>query len=929
MKTNGHERCGDTCSDVRGVNPWAILTLLLSFVPAPAGLAATATFINSAAIDLQDGAAARTYPSTNAVSGITGMVSEITVTLSNLTHRIPDDLDILLVGPRGQKVILMSDAGGSLSITNVTLQFADRFTLLVPDNARIVSGSYRPSDHPNPTGAMDVFSSPAPPPPYTNRLSVFNGLNPNGTWNLFIVDDLGQTGEVARIAQGWRLTIGTIDPPTIATQPQTRAVAPGTNVTFKVEAAGTPPFAYSWLRNGVTIVPFGSGSASLVLSNVGPGHAGEYTVGITNAAGSVLSQPATLYILGPLSIVEEPRDDALDAGTPNYLMRVTAAGTPPLFYQWFLNGVVLPDATNSSLVLSNFQARNAGSYSVAVVSTGTQGESDCVETKPSNLQLKTSFQPAAQNQRDLAPLLSGLAGAVAGTNSLADKEANEPDHAGRPGGRSVWYRWVAPRTGVATFHTQGSSFDTLLAIYTNSSAGTLSLVAADEDNGGFYTSLARFNVVEGQLYQIAVDGFAGKNGTFLLSWSMIANIALPAIAVMPRAQTVPRGARATFEVMPANTAQPLTYQWFRDGILIPGATGPAYTDSDVQDTDLGNYFVRVTSGMGPTLETPPVALEIGPSASVQVARKRGNLREFLPVSSGFAPAGALAAGPVAGTIVVPVGDDRSHAFRTNDPPSNVPQVCQICSKGRYFYWLKAVDEGWLEINTGASDYPIVLGVYELTNTLDKVSLVTCSDESGFARFQPRRNVTNIIALEVRKDLEHPAPPNGIIRLTWKLLPPCYTLTPGENLTLTTAPPQNGPGPHQYQWHLDGRDIPGATSATLSLINVQSGNAGAYTVTLRNAVTEEFKTIAYVNIEGPLTLQAELIPDPKVGPDEDPRFLFLLQARWAQAFVLETKPFLEALAWQPVLTNSDPCQPLIYISPLAEPQAFFRAVEWSP
>ena len=929
MKSIGHVHCGDVQVTDRGVL-LVLLVFLLGVAMAQPCSGATATFENKASIDLLDASAARTYPSTNAVSGITGRVNEVTVTLSNLIHRTPDDLDILLVGPRGQKVILMSDAGGTAAITNTTLRFADRYPDPPPDNSRILPGSYRPSDYPNVTGAMDIFFNPAPPGPYTNRLSVFNGIDPNGTWNLYIMDDLAQTGEVGRLSQGWALTIGWIEPPIIVTQPQSRAVGPGSNATFKVEVTGTPPLGYSWLRNGVTIVPFATGTSTLTLSNVGPGHAGEYSVRITNAIGSVISQPATLYILGPLAIVEEPGDVTLDAGTPSLAMRVTAAGTPPLHYQWYLNGAVIPDGTNSTLVVSNFQARHAGSYTVAVVSTETPDGNPCVATKPSNVRLKTAFLPAAQNQRDMAPLLSGLSGMIAGTNTTADKDPDEPNHAGRPGGRSVWYRWVAPRTGIATFHTQGSGFDTLLAIYTNAPPAGLSPVADDEDAGGYYTSLVRFNMVEGQLYQIAIDGFAGKGGDFLLSWSTLPNVAFPVIAVPPRAQTVPRGTMAKFEVTPANAAQALSYQWFRDGIPIPGANGAAFTDNDVQDADLGNYFVRVSSGANSaTLETPPVALEIGPSPSVQFARKLGDLRDFVPPASGFSLAGAVGAGPVAGTIVVPVGDDRSHAFRTNEAPSNVPQVCQICSQGRYFYWLKAVDDGTLVLDTSASDYPIVLGVYELTNTLDKVSLVTCSDENGFAQFTPRRNVTNIIAMEVRKDLENPAPSGGIVRLSWKLVPPCHTLAPGDNLTLTTAPPQVGSGPHRYQWRLDGRNIPGANSATLSLVNVQADDAGTYTVLLGNAVTEELKTIAYVNVEGPLRLKAELLSDPAVGENEEPRFLFLLQARWTKAFVLETKPFLEASDWQPVLTNSDPCQALMYLSPLAEPQAFFRAVEWSP
>ena len=40
-------------------------------------------------------------------------------------------------------------------------------------------------------------------------------------------------------------------------------------------------------------------------------------------------------------------------------------------------------------------------------------------------------------------------------------------------GQSVWYRWTAPANGPWAFDTRGSSFDTLLGIYTGSSVGGL------------------------------------------------------------------------------------------------------------------------------------------------------------------------------------------------------------------------------------------------------------------------------------------------------------------------------------------------------------------------------------------------------------------------------------------------------------------------
>ncbi len=63
-------------------------------------------------------------------------------------------------------------------------------------------------------GTGDTFPAPAPAGPYGSMLSVFNGLNPNGTWSLYVVDDLG--GDVGNINGGWtlRITTDACSPPT-------------------------------------------------------------------------------------------------------------------------------------------------------------------------------------------------------------------------------------------------------------------------------------------------------------------------------------------------------------------------------------------------------------------------------------------------------------------------------------------------------------------------------------------------------------------------------------------------------------------------------------------------------------------------------------------------------------------------------------------
>jgi uncharacterized repeat protein (TIGR01451 family)/uncharacterized delta-60 repeat protein len=119
-----------------------------------------------------------------------------------------------------------------------------------------------------------------------------------------------------------------------------------------------------------------------------------------------------------------------------------------------------------------------------------------------------------------ATVISGFVGTTNGTTVGATSELGEPVHAGTGGGKSIWYRWTSPINGAMIFNTEGSSFDTVLAVYTGNSVSDLSLVAANDDVNFplDLTSLVTFPVTFGTVYYIAVDGSAGNTGTVKLSW---------------------------------------------------------------------------------------------------------------------------------------------------------------------------------------------------------------------------------------------------------------------------------------------------------------------------------------------------------------------------------------------------------------------------
>lgn len=164
------------------------------------------TFSNTGGILINDNTNATPYPTTISVSGLNGSVTKATVRLNNLSHTFPSDIDMILVGPNGQKTYLMSDTGGRNPVSNVNLVFDDSAASMLPDTNQIVSGTFKPSNY----DTLDVFNAPAPGGPYPTNLAVFNGTSPDGLWSLYIADD--NQLDSGNIAGGWSITLTTMSP---------------------------------------------------------------------------------------------------------------------------------------------------------------------------------------------------------------------------------------------------------------------------------------------------------------------------------------------------------------------------------------------------------------------------------------------------------------------------------------------------------------------------------------------------------------------------------------------------------------------------------------------------------------------------------------------------------------------------------------------
>jgi subtilisin-like proprotein convertase family protein len=152
------------------------------------------------------------YPSAITVSGVSG--APVSVTLDGFSHSFLSDIDIAIVGPTNQALLLFAEQGGSADFSNATVTFADGASAYAGGNIFGAMG-IRPIGG---TGAAFDGALPAG----TTFVSTFAELTgaPNGTWALYVFDDVG--GDVGQIQNGWSITFGA--PTTTTPEPATVAL---------------------------------------------------------------------------------------------------------------------------------------------------------------------------------------------------------------------------------------------------------------------------------------------------------------------------------------------------------------------------------------------------------------------------------------------------------------------------------------------------------------------------------------------------------------------------------------------------------------------------------------------------------------------------------------------------------------------------------
>lgn len=341
----------------------------------------------------------------------------------------------------------------------------------------------------------------------------------------------------------------------------------------------------------------------------------------------------------PPIVLATPGSQALQIGDP-VTLSVALSPEPNVALQWRLNGESIGQ-TGNTLSYASLQPVHLGTYTVRIeVSVGA--ERVRFVTNPFELQINSEGETNALARDKLldssdtplvgadgaggggAGMLSGLgaggvvpltaaAGVVRGyvgsqvfNTAYASSDPNEPPHCGVAGGASYWLAYQAPTGGTITLDTVGSTYDTVLEVYTFNGELTgyedlISVACNNDDYGTNGPSRVVVPVFGSREYVIVVDGVDAAQGTAWLNYSLNTNTSAlpvpPALTGTPQPLTIAAGSTFVLQA-PVSGTEPLGFQWSKEGEPLPGATASSLLLAAVVPADTGDYSFSATNDLG-------------------------------------------------------------------------------------------------------------------------------------------------------------------------------------------------------------------------------------------------------------------------------------------------------------------------------------------
>jgi hypothetical protein len=363
--------------------------------------------------------------------------------------------------------------------------------------------------------------------------------------------------------------------PSITTQPTSQTVTAGQPASFSVAATGTTPLSYQWQKNGVAIS--GATSSSYTTpATTSSDNGAQFTVAVSNTAGSVTSNAATLTVnaaaVAP-SITTQPASQTVTAGqTASFSVAVT--GTAPLSYQWQKNGVNIAGATSSNYTTPATTTSDSGSMFGVVVSNSA------------------------------GTVTSAAAALTVNAATVAPSITTQPTSQTVTAGQTASFSVAATGTAPLSYQWQKNG---------------VNIAGATSSN---YTTPATTTSDSGSMFRVVVSNSAGTVTSAAAALTVNAATVAPSITTQPTSQTVTAGQTASFSVVATGTA-PLSYQWQKNGVPISGATSSSYTTPATTSSDNGAQFTVAVTNTAATVTSNTATLTVNavipPAFTVWVA----------------------------------------------------------------------------------------------------------------------------------------------------------------------------------------------------------------------------------------------------------------------------------------------------------------------
>lgn len=623
--------------------------------------------------------------------------------------------------------------------------------------------------------------------------------------------------------------------PSITTQPQDQSAIAGSNAVFTVVASGQTPLFYQWSFNGTNLVDSahlsGVTNATLTVSNVLAGDAGNYQVVVSNSHGSVMSSNAVLTVLFPPSITSQPTYQTV-VESNNVTFTVTALGTGPLSYWWYyndlyngnvllINGGRVSGADSATLTISNVQAGDYGLYQVVVTNNYGMVTSSAVVL---NVRLPPTMGVQPYDQYRL----------------LGDSVTFYADGNGSP---TIVYQWQKDGTNLVDNARVSGSTSTTLTI-TNLQMGDIGAYQLILTNpyGTTASMMANLSVVPIAAWGVTGLGQANVPLTLTDVVAVAAapydNFALGIHGLVEEWGDYPLYAPTGFSNIVAVTA---------DLALKNDGTIMAWGDNSAGQTNLPSGLSNVVAisegsvGSCLALRNDGTVVGWGNNYNGQAAIPAG-LGNVIAIAAGLFHSLALKDdGTVVGwgRISVPPGLSNIVAISAGDDYSLF-----LRNDGTVMSWGDN-SFGQTNVPDGLSNVVAIAGSYTHSLALKNDGTVVAWGDNTYGETNVPVNLQDVVAIAASENHNLALVENPVARV-----PPTIWWQPS-NRTFHAArtgmfiAQVNGSLPMRYQWYFDGTALAGETNKWLALSSLQLAQAGTYQYVAANnygSVTSQVATV---------------------------------------------------------------------------------------